>query len=72
MTLFKRDSDAKTIEIGTIEYDNGWKFNFEGFEGLKDRLMKGIQFEGKLLKGKRLFNKLPYVLRGDRLWVAMS
>ena len=70
MVLFKRDADASTVEIGVIEYDNGWKFGFDGFDGLKDRLKKGVQFEGKLLKGKRLFNKLPCVLRGDRLWVA--
>jgi hypothetical protein len=72
MKLFKRDKDAKTVEIGTVEYNKGWKFGFEGYEGLKDWLRGGVQFQGKTLKDKALFDKLPFVLRGDRLWVAAN
>ena len=71
MTLFKRDADAKTIEIGSIEYDGEWKFDFDGYEALKGWLKKGVRFEDVLLEGKKLFEKLPFILRGDRLWVAI-
>jgi len=70
MLLLKRDKDAKTIEIGTIEYDGGWKFGFEGYDELKEWLRQGVEFEGKLLKGKALFDKLPFIIRGDRIWVS--
>ncbi len=71
MILFKRDENAKTVEIGLIEYNGDWKFGFDGYDNLKDWLRKGAMFGGVLLEGRKLFDRLPYVLRGDRLWVAI-
>lgn len=67
MKLFRRDKEANVIEMGTVEFDGRFKFSFKD-GGLKDWLERGVEFGGKMLTGQALFNKLPFILRGDRLW----
>lgn len=71
MKLIRRDSDANVIEIGTIEYDGQWKFAGHVSEGLQQWLKRGIEFGGKMLTDKALFDKLPFILSGDRLWAVV-
>ena len=69
MKLFRRDSEANVIEMGTVEFIDG-KLKFSGFKDsfLLKWLQGGVWFGGELLSGKALFDKLPLVLSGDRLW----
>ena len=72
MKLFQRDSNANVIEIGTVTLA-GDKLKFSDFkdDGLRKWLQRGIEFGGELLTGKSLYDKLPVILRGDRLWAAV-
>ena len=72
MKLFQRDANANVIEIGIVTLE-GNKLKFSDFkdESLRKWLQRGIEFGGELLTGRSLYDKLPVILRGDRLWAAV-
>ncbi len=72
MKLFRRDTNANVIEIGIVTLvGDDLKFSDFKDDGLRKWLQRGIEFRSELLTGKSLYDKLPIILRGDRLWAAV-
>ena len=73
MKIYKRDSKGNVKIVGRVIL-KGSKLSFSDFRDakLEERLQKGIEFRGQFFKGRALYNQLPIIFRGDRLWAAAN
>ena len=75
--IYARDKDAEVYLVGKVTWDAKKKMmQYESFdeehEGIIIGLEQGMSLGGGVLKGKELYDNLPYVLRGIRLWAVAS